>query len=138
MNELPLSKFAPFTKDESKYESYVTNKLNEIGINCSNCIYLGKEQNSTFEDQKIHYNCTIMVEDGYNNAVCLNGYCKFFTNKEPIEDKEEDRIELNEKQEEYSSKGESSFIEIIEKLDFTNSNISSDIINLRKSLLNHE
>jgi len=34
MSELPLSKFAPFTKDECHFQYEVSNKLDEIKVKC--------------------------------------------------------------------------------------------------------
>jgi len=50
MAELPLSKFAPFTKEESYFQYEVSNKLDEIEIKCSNCIYFGEKAESQSED----------------------------------------------------------------------------------------
>ena len=131
MAELPLSKFAPFTKDECRFQYEISNKLSEIGVKCSNCIYFGSpvfishNYDPLINDNKQKYECNILSYKWEDNLVCEDSLCRFFTNKEEVKDVEDDRVEPEE---ELSS--------TIQKLDFTNSNIQNDIIDLRNNLLN--
>ena len=128
MAELPLSKFAPFTKEECRYQEEVSNHLKEIGVHCANCIYLGEraepDETMYMPDHKghKHYRCTIL-EKG-QDIVCEHALCRFFTNKEEVEDP----TESSEPDEELSIQ--------IQKLDFTNSGISESINKLRERLTN--
>lgn len=141
MAELPLSKFAPFTKEECHFQYEVSNKLDEIGVKCSNCIYFGDkvERPADYEympmapgEQKDMYKCTILSDKYGDGHVCENSLCRFFTNKEEIEDTtDDDRIESSEEADEELS------IQI-QKLDFTNSNISDSINKLREKLINEQ
>ena len=135
MSELPLSKFAPFTKDECRFQYEVSNKLDEIGVKCSNCIYLGEPKEKPEyeeyypsppgEDQQ-KYECTILSDKWGDNLVCENSLCRFFTNKEEVKDVDE------------LSDGPGEELSIaIQKLDFTNSNnIEDSIKTLREKIIN--
>lgn len=89
MAELPLSKFAPFTKEEARYQYEVANKLREVNVRCQGCMYLGEkvDRESTLQsdiylyyDEEELYDCTILSE--LNDLVALNSFCRFFTPKE--------------------------------------------------------
>jgi len=140
MAELPLSKFAPFNKEECKFQYEVSNKLDEIGVKCSNCIYFGKELPKEVDEyalrhpmeDKTMYSCSILTD--YDNGVCDTSLCRFFTNQEEIEDVKEDNSELEDSND---SSDEELSIQI-QKLDFTNSDISKTINKLRERLINEQ
>lgn len=143
MTELPLSKFAPFNKQEAQFQHEVSNKLDEIGVKCSNCIYFGEKLLKPYlkeytyfeikEDKEI-YSCNILSDKYGDNVICENSLCRFFTNKEEIEDIEEIKdIEKNNEYEDYSK--EELSIQI-QKLDFNNSNIIKSINKLREKIIN--
>lgn len=117
MNELPISKFAPFTKEEACFQFEVSNKLKEIEVKCSNCIYVNID-NTTMT-------CSLFYD--FQKEVGKDSLCRFFTNQEEIEDKEEDRLE-NKPDQEMSLD--------LQKLDFTQSNIIESIKNLRDKFIN--
>lgn len=122
MYELPLSKFAPFTKEESKYQHQISNKLKELNINCINCIYLGEKVNENIVN---NYKCNILSEP--RNKVSENALCRFFTSKEEVEDI----------QAELSLDTDEELSIAIQKLDFINSvEVKQSIKNLREKLIN--
>ena len=142
MNELPLSKFAPFTKDEACYQHEVSNKLKEINVKCSNCIYLGEELPSlklegpnypedfqeALENLTLH-KCNIL--DIFDSSVSEQGLCRFFTNLEEVDNAEEekqssDTIEDNNQEMSLD----------LQKLDFTSTTIIESIKNLRTKIIN--
>ena len=138
MSELPLSKFAPFTKYECHFKKEVSNKLKEIGVQCSNCIYYNEDKRKVVGDTiggmgyeydfpvgTVLYHCNILSSD--DCFVAPESLCRFFT---PVEDVKEvsPNTEEEEPDEELSS--------TIQKLDFNNSEIESNIINLRNDLIN--
>lgn len=142
MNELPLSKFAPFTKDEACYQHEVSNKLKEINVKCSNCIYLGEELPSlklegpnypedfqeALENLTLH-KCNIL--DIFDSSVSEQGLCRFFTNLEEVDNPEEekqssDTIEDNNQEMSLD----------LQKLDFTSTTIIESIKNLRTKIIN--
>jgi hypothetical protein len=133
MNELPLSKFAPFSKDDACYQHEVSNKLKEIKVECSNCIYLGEHIDQPVIEgldlavQPEMYTCNIL--EGYCSAVSTHGLCRFFTNIHEIEDTEETTTK-----EEISSTEDMSIA--LQKLDFTNTDIIQSIQNLRDQFIN--
>lgn len=136
MSELPLSKFAPFNKEECKFQYEVSNKLDEIGVKCSNCIYFGNELPKD-KDYPIHpmemekqlYDCSLLTN--YDNGVCENSLCRFFTNKDEIEDTEDEMLPQGESDEELST--------ALQKLDFTNnSGVKKSIKTLREKLINED
>jgi len=140
MSELPLSKFAPFTKDECHFQYEVSNKLDEIGVKCSNCIYFGDKVERPTDyhmmpmslgEQKDMYECTILSDKYGDGQVCGNSLCRFFTNKEEIEDTtDDDRIPQNPDEE---------LSIAIQKLDFTNStDVKESIKILREKLINED
>lgn len=135
MSELPLSKFAPFTKEECKFQYEVSNKLDEIGVKCSNCIYFGESviiddnPSSPDEDNKQQYICNILSDTWRDNLVCEDSLCRFFTNQEDIEESQEDKSSNKKSDEELSL--------ALQKLDFTNSNEAKESIKiLREKLIN--
>ena len=139
MSELPLSKFAPFTKEECHFQYEVSNKLDEIGVKCSNCIYFGEKVEMTddyaynlHEEQKDMYKCNILSDKYGDGLVCENSLCRFFTNKEEIEDTtDDDRMPSDMTDEELSV--------AIQKLDFTNSSgVKESIRDLREKLINED
>lgn len=142
MNELPLSKFAPFTKDEACYQHEVSNKLKEINVKCSNCIYLGEKLPSlklegpnypedlqeALESLTLH-KCNIL--DIFDSSVSEQGLCRFFTNLEEVDNPEEekqssDTIEDNNQEMSLD----------LQKLDFTSTTIIESIKNLRTKIIN--
>lgn len=140
MNELPLSKFAPFTKEEAIYQHEVSNKLKDINVKCSNCIYLGnllpiktKEDSDTLLDNNNNnnltlYKCNILSECYEGDTVSSNGLCRFFTNKEEVdtpaeEDYDPTTIEANDQE----------LSQQLNNIDFNNIN---SIAILRNSLIN--
>lgn len=137
MAELPLSKFAPFTKEECHFQIEVSNKLDEIGVKCSECIYFGDKANPPDEeyypyhpnDNRQRYHCNILSNKWGDDLVCENSLCRFFTNKEEIKEVE-DKISEGESDEELSIQ--------IQKLDFTNSSITESIKKLREKLINEQ
>ena len=128
MAELPLSKFAPFDKYECRYQERVSNKHVEIGVHCNNCIYRQEEVPkekvafySYMEPYQLEgrfFYCSILTER--DNIISENALCRFFTSNE--------EIELKSEEEELSIQ--------IQKLDFSNSDISESINNLREKLIN--
>lgn len=141
MSELPLSKFAPFTKEECHFQYEVSNKLDEIGVKCSNCIYFGEkvERPADYDmlpvtpgEEKDMYKCNILSDKYGDGHVCENSLCRFFTNKEEIEDTtDDDRMSSGEADEELSV--------AIQKLDFTNSSgVRESIKDLREKLINED
>lgn len=143
MNELPLSKFAPFTKEEACYQHEVSNKLKEIKVKCSNCIYLAEklpsfqiEDEPTISDelsinlkQLILYKCTLL--DNFDSTVNSEGLCRFFTNLEEVELPDE---EVRSKDIVESTNQEMSVD--LQKLDFSNNTIIQSIKDLRTKLIN--
>lgn len=139
MNELPLSKFAPFTKEEAIYQHEVSNKLKDINVKCSNCIYLGKELPSLklegpnypedFQEALENltlYKCNIL--DVFDSSVSNQGLCRFFSNKEEVdtpaeEDYDPTTIEANDQE----------LSQQLNNIDFNNIN---SIAILRNSLIN--
>ena len=141
MSELPLSKFAPFTKEECHFQYEVSNKLDEIGVKCSNCIYFGEKVErpvdysmlpTTLGEEKDMYKCDILSDKYRDGHVCENSLCRFFTNKEEIEDTtDDDRMSGSKTDEELSI--------AIQKLDFTNSSgVKESIKDLREKLINED
>ena len=140
MSELPLSKFAPFTKEECHFQYEVSNKLDEIGVKCSNCIYFGDKVEIPADydmmpmapgEQKDMYECTILSDKYGDGHVCENSLCRFFTNKEEIEDTTDDDRMSQDPDEELSI--------AIQKLDFTNSaDVKESIKTLREKLINED
>ena len=141
MSELPLSKFAPFTKEECHFQYEVFNKLEEIGVKCSNCIYFGDkvERPADYDllpmypgEEKEMYKCNILSDKYGDGHVCQNSLCRFFTNKEEIEDTtDDDRMSSGKSDEELSI--------AIQKLDFTNSSgVKESIKDLREKLINED
>lgn len=141
MSELPLSKFAPFTKEECHFQYEVSNKLDEIGVKCSNCIYFGDkiERPADYDmlpaypgEEKDMYECSILSDKYGDGHVCENSLCRFFTNKEEIEDTtDDDRMPSDKSDEELSI--------AIQKLDFTNSSgVKQSIKDLREKLINED
>lgn len=139
MHELPLSKFAPFTKEEAQFQYEVSNKLDDIGVKCSNCIYFGEPIELLEEDynysiietnnNKQKYSCNILSDKWGESYVCENSLCRFFTNKEEIIDSEDDELSTDKPDEELSI--------AIQKLDFTNSKgVKQSIKDLREKLIN--
>lgn len=142
MNELPLSKFAPFTKDEACYQHEVSNKLKEINVKCSNCIYLGEalptlklegpnypeDFQEALESLTLH-KCNIL--DIFDSSVSEQGLCRFFTNLEEVDNPKEeeqssDTIEDNNQEMSLD----------LQKLDFTSTTIIESIKNLRTKIIN--
>lgn len=139
MNELPLSKFAPFTKEEAIYQHEVSNKLKDINVKCSNCIYLGNllpiktkedsEPATLYDNNNLTlYKCNILSECYEDNTVSSNGLCRFFTNKEEVdtpaeEDYDPTTIEANDQE----------LSQQLNNIDFNNIN---SIAILRNSLIN--
>lgn len=132
MNELPLSKFAPFDKHEALFQWEVHNKLKELNVNCNNCIYLGENVDLNHEDpnniklNNKYYSCNILSKE--DNLVQNYSFCKFFTAIEEIED-------TNTKEDSKESSTEEMSV-AIQKLDFTNSNISNIITDLKNKIIN--
>jgi hypothetical protein len=136
MNELPLSKFAPFDKHEAAFQWEVSNKLKELNVNCKNCIYAKtfKKQNGLelsdptpkeIVDNHL-FNCSILYNT--DNLVDEHSLCKFFTNIEEIEDDTEEKKVENTPDQEMSL--------AIQKLDFANSDIYTKIKDLRNTIIN--
>ena len=137
MTELPLSKFAPFAKHEAEFKYEVSNKLKEIGVECSHCIYYGDKANSVPVEYRSYdgdmlienpgelYTCTILNKS--DNYVKEHSLCRFFTPIETVV--EEAPVEEEAKEDEELSVA-------IQKLDFSNSDIKDSIIQLRESLIN--
>lgn len=136
MTELPLSKFAPFAKHEAKFEYEVSNKLKEIGVECSHCIYYGDKADpqshySSYDgDMLIEnpgelYTCTILNKS--DNYVKSHSLCRFFTPVETI---------VEESPAEEEAKEDEELSVAIQKLDFSNSDIKDSITQLRESLIN--
>lgn len=136
MNELPLSKFAPFSKEECHFQPEVSNKLKEIKVKCSNCIYFGGKLEQSYKEEYAYisypfgtkelYKCNILKE--YDQAVAEDSLCHFFTNLEEMDDpdeeeKSDDVVEMDLSQQ-------------INQLDFTNAEISTSINKLREKLIN--
>lgn len=132
MAELPLSKFAPFTKEESRFQAEVSNKLKDLNVKCANCIYVTDTEN-TINDSELYYHpfkkgdeiksCSLLHD--IDNQVGSCSLCRFFTpEEEVIESSSEDSSE----EEELSI--------IIQKLDFSNSHVKESIDNLRNKLIN--
>lgn len=122
MNELPLSKFAPFTKLEASFQWDAQNKLNDLNINCNNCIYFQNQEENKLEG---FFECGILsCED---KLIKENSFCKFFTAKSDIE-KNNKTKDLNPPDQEMST--------AIQKLDFSNSNVYNIIKELRESFIN--
>lgn len=141
MSELPLSKFAPFTKEECHFQYEVSNKLDEIGVKCSNCIYFGEkvERPADYDmlpmypgKERDRYKCNILSDNYGDGHVYQNSLCRFFTNKEEIEDTtDDDRMSGGKSDEELSI--------AIQKLDFTNSSgVKESIKDLREKLINED
>lgn len=140
MAELPLSKFAPFTKEECHFQPEVSNKLDEIGVKCSNCIYVGEPIKVSEDDyfsfslpDRQKHKCNIQSDRRGDNIVAENSMCRFFTDKEEIEDTTDDERMPSDfgpadTSEELSTQ--------MQKLDFTNSDISNSINQLREKLIN--
>lgn len=145
MNELPLSKFAPFTKEEACYQHEVSNKLKEIEVKCSNCIYLSEklpsiavDDHTSFSDESstnlkslILYKCSLL--DSLDSTVNSEGLCRFFTNLEEVrtpheETKSEDVIE---------SPNQEMSVDL-QKLDFSSNTIIQSIKDLRTKLINED
>ncbi len=61
MNELPLSKFAPFNKQEALFQWEIHNKLKDLNVECSNCIYLGESFQPDTESNCDYYVCNILA-----------------------------------------------------------------------------
>jgi hypothetical protein len=145
MNELPLSKFAPFTKNEACYQQEVSNKLKEINVKCSNCIYLGEKLPSLklrgpnypedFQEALENltlYKCNIL--DVFDSSVSNQGLCRFFTNLEEIEEIDEPKEE--EKSEDTIEDNNQEMSLDLQKLDFTSNTIIESIKNLRAKIIN--
>ena len=147
MAELPLSKFAPFCKYEAHYKTEVSNKLKDLNIKCSGCIYYDKDNSKTVPGPHVLsdprepvamdeysyeyqpgtelYHCHILKKR--ESYVAPDAICRFFT---PIEEV----VEKSPNQEEEEADEELSLA--IQKLDFTNSNITDSINQLRETLTN--
>lgn len=142
MNELPLSKFAPFTKDEACYQDEVSNKLKEINVKCGNCIYLGEKLPSlklegpnypedfqeALESLTLH-KCNIL--DSFNSSVSEYGLCRFFTNLEEVDNPEEEK----ESKDIIEDNNQEMSLDL-QKLDFTSNTIIESIKNLRAKIIN--
>lgn len=83
-----LSKFAPFDRYEAGYSNKVSTNLFELGINCSNCKYFGKnfttnysyEEMENYAHEKYHH-CHVIC-----GPISSNGFCRFWTNETVIEE----------------------------------------------------
>jgi hypothetical protein len=126
MNELPLSKFAPFTKTEASFQLEVSNKLKELNVKCSNCIYFENPVNG--DNPSLLYNCTVLTKQ--DPLVSMDSLCRFFTNMKEIKDNEEvlEKEDTNIDNQEMSTE--------IQKLDFHSSNINDSIKQLRENFIN--
>lgn len=127
MKELPLSKFAPFEKSEALFQWDAQNKLKDLNINCSNCIYF--EQEITKPDK--FNRCSIL--SCTDNMIKDTSFCKFFTNKEEINEVEEiEEIETKE----IPIKPNQEMSTELQKLDFSSSTIKDSIKKLRENFIN--
>lgn len=142
MAELPLSKFAPFSKYECHFKPEVANKLKDINVQCAGCIYYNDNKRKVVGDTsstlgelrsdyeyefavgQVLYKCDILKQG--EEYVAPSSLCRFFT---PVEDVIEPSPDSQEESDEELST-------TIQKLDFTNSEIKDNIVNLRNNLLN--
>jgi hypothetical protein len=137
MNELPISKFAPFDKCQATFQWEVSNKLKELNVNCKNCIYAKPtekkdsavllEANTEDTITNNFYNCSLLYAT--DNLVDEYSLCRFFTNIEEIED-------TTEEIEEGTKNPDQEMSLAIQKLDFSNSEIYNKIKDLRDHIIN--